>query len=42
MKTWKKFAHVNAKSIDEASSILRAGKAAHDFRRDGSPRHHEI
>jgi len=28
MKTWKKFAHVNAKSIDEASSILRAGKAA--------------
>jgi xanthine dehydrogenase YagS FAD-binding subunit len=28
MKTWKKFAHVNAKSIDEASSILRRGKAA--------------
>jgi xanthine dehydrogenase YagS FAD-binding subunit len=28
MKTWKKFAHVNAKSIDEAASILRAGKAA--------------
>lgn len=28
MKTWKKFAHVNAKSIDEASSILRSGKAA--------------
>ncbi len=28
MKTWKKFAHVNAKTIDEASSILRAGKAA--------------
>lgn len=28
MKTWKKFGHVNAKSIDEASSILRAGKAA--------------
>jgi xanthine dehydrogenase YagS FAD-binding subunit len=28
MKTWKKFAHVNAKSIDEASSILRGGKAA--------------
>ncbi len=27
MKTWKKFAHVNAKSIDEASSILRGGKA---------------
>ena len=28
MKTWKKFAHVNAKSVDEASSILRSGKAA--------------
>jgi xanthine dehydrogenase YagS FAD-binding subunit len=28
MKTWKKFAHVNAKSIEEASSLLRAGKAA--------------
>jgi xanthine dehydrogenase YagS FAD-binding subunit len=28
MKTWKKFAHVDAKSIDEASSILKAGKAA--------------
>ncbi len=28
MKTWKKFAHVNAKSIDEAASILRAGQAA--------------
>jgi xanthine dehydrogenase YagS FAD-binding subunit len=28
MKTWKKFAHVDAKSIDEASSLLRAGKAA--------------
>jgi xanthine dehydrogenase YagS FAD-binding subunit len=28
MKTWKKFAHVNAKTIDEASSILRSGKAA--------------
>jgi xanthine dehydrogenase YagS FAD-binding subunit len=28
MKTWKKFAHVNAKSVDEAASILRAGKAA--------------
>jgi xanthine dehydrogenase YagS FAD-binding subunit len=28
MKTWKKFAHVNAKSIDEASSILQGGKAA--------------
>jgi xanthine dehydrogenase YagS FAD-binding subunit len=28
MKTWKKFAHMNAKSIDEASSILRGGKAA--------------
>jgi xanthine dehydrogenase YagS FAD-binding subunit len=28
MKTWKKFAHVNAKSIDEAASILRTGKAA--------------
>jgi xanthine dehydrogenase YagS FAD-binding subunit len=28
MKTWKKFAHVNAKSIEEAASILRGGKAA--------------
>jgi xanthine dehydrogenase YagS FAD-binding subunit len=28
MKTLKKFAHVDAKSIDEAASILRAGKAA--------------
>jgi xanthine dehydrogenase YagS FAD-binding subunit len=28
MKTWKKFAHVDAKSVDEAASILRAGKAA--------------
>jgi xanthine dehydrogenase YagS FAD-binding subunit len=28
MKTWKKFAHVNAKTIDEASSMLAAGKAA--------------
>jgi len=28
MKTWKKFAHVNAGTVDEAASILRAGKAA--------------
>jgi len=28
MKTWKKFAHVNAKSVDEAASILRGGNAA--------------
>jgi xanthine dehydrogenase YagS FAD-binding subunit len=28
MKTWKKFAHIDAKSIEEASSILRAGNAA--------------
>jgi xanthine dehydrogenase YagS FAD-binding subunit len=28
MKTWKKFAHVNAKTIEEASSILRSSKAA--------------
>ena len=28
MKTWKKFAHVDAGSVDEASSILKAGKAA--------------
>ncbi len=28
MKTWKKFAHVDAKTIDEAASILRAGNAA--------------
>jgi xanthine dehydrogenase YagS FAD-binding subunit len=28
MKTWKKFAHVNAKTIDEAASILKAGNAA--------------
>jgi xanthine dehydrogenase YagS FAD-binding subunit len=28
MKTWKKFAHVNAKTIDEAASFLRAGHAS--------------
>ena len=28
MKTWKRFAHVNAKSIAEASSILQSGNAA--------------
>jgi xanthine dehydrogenase YagS FAD-binding subunit len=28
MKTWKKFAHMDAKSVEEAASILRAGKAA--------------
>jgi len=28
MKTWKKFAHVDAASIDEASLILRNGKSA--------------
>jgi xanthine dehydrogenase YagS FAD-binding subunit len=28
MKTWKKFAHVDAKSVDEAVSILQTGKAA--------------
>jgi xanthine dehydrogenase YagS FAD-binding subunit len=28
MKTWKKFAHVDAKSINEAASILRGNKAA--------------
>ena len=28
MKTWKKFAHVNATTVDEASSILRTGNAA--------------
>jgi xanthine dehydrogenase YagS FAD-binding subunit len=28
MKTWKKFTHVNAKTVDEAASILKAGKAA--------------
>jgi xanthine dehydrogenase YagS FAD-binding subunit len=28
MKTWKKFAHVDAKTIQEAASILRAGNAA--------------
>jgi xanthine dehydrogenase YagS FAD-binding subunit len=28
MKTWKKFAHTDAKTIDEAASMLRAGKAA--------------
>jgi xanthine dehydrogenase YagS FAD-binding subunit len=27
MKTWKKFAHINAKTIDEAASILKARKA---------------
>ncbi len=28
MKTWKKFAHMDAKSVDEAASILRKGNAA--------------
>jgi xanthine dehydrogenase YagS FAD-binding subunit len=28
MKTWRKFAHVNAKTIEEAASILRGGNAA--------------
>lgn len=28
MKTWKKFAHIDAKTIDDAASILREGKAA--------------
>ena len=28
MKTWKKFAHVDAKSLEDASSLLRSGKAA--------------
>ena len=28
MKTWKKFSHVDARTIDEASSILKSGKAA--------------
>lgn len=28
MKTWRKFAHVDAKTIEEAASILRGGNAA--------------
>jgi xanthine dehydrogenase YagS FAD-binding subunit len=28
MKTWKRFGHVNAKTVDEASAILKTGKAA--------------
>lgn len=28
MKTWKKFEHVNAKTVDEAASILKTGTAA--------------
>lgn len=28
MKTWKRFAHVNVRTVDEAASYLRAGKAA--------------
>ena len=28
MKTWKKFAHLDAGSVDEASAVLKAGKAA--------------
>ncbi len=28
MKTWKKFAHVNAKTVDEAASILKEGNAS--------------
>ena len=28
MKTWKRFAHIDAKTVEEASSILKAGKSA--------------
>jgi xanthine dehydrogenase YagS FAD-binding subunit len=28
MKTWKRFGHVNARTVDEAASILKTGKAA--------------
>jgi xanthine dehydrogenase YagS FAD-binding subunit len=28
MKTWKRFEHVNAKTVDEAASVLKSGKAA--------------
>ena len=28
MKTWKRFAHVNAKSVAEAASLLHSGNAA--------------
>ena len=28
MKTWKRFEHVNAKTVDEAASILKAGNAS--------------
>jgi xanthine dehydrogenase YagS FAD-binding subunit len=28
MKTWKKFAHIDAKTVDEAASLLREGNAA--------------
>jgi xanthine dehydrogenase YagS FAD-binding subunit len=28
MKTWKRFEHVDAKTVEEASSLLRTGKAA--------------
>jgi xanthine dehydrogenase YagS FAD-binding subunit len=28
MKTWKRFEHVNARTVDEAASILKTGKAA--------------
>ncbi len=27
MKTWKRFEHIDAKTVDEAASIMRAGKA---------------
>ncbi|NLT65182.1 MAG: molybdopterin dehydrogenase [Acidobacteria bacterium] len=28
MKTWKKFSHIDARTVEEASSVLRSGKAA--------------
>jgi len=28
MKTWKRFEHVNARTVDEAASILKSGKAS--------------
>ena len=28
MKTWKKFAHVNAKTLDEAAALMQKGNAA--------------
>jgi hypothetical protein len=36
MKTLKKFAHVNAKTVDEAAAILQRGKAINEANADAA------